>query len=176
MSTSKYPFQKMLNTNGVLEINTCISLSSKSHAVQFSLHLAQCTRATHWHHHTVRACRALHSYRNTETWLMSLNSCTTYNLKSFSTNHFNIENCRVCTCKYYTNVWQCALWNYNYTWMPPMVLILLLMMIAPPGTQYGIQQHSPVLVATLQTMQGKQKNPLKPVNWLIRIHCFCSPS
>jgi hypothetical protein len=50
------------------------------------------------------------------------------------------------------------------TWMPPMVLILLLMTTVPPGTQYGIQQHSPVLEATLQIVQGRQKYPSKPVS------------
>lgn len=44
-------------------------------------------------------------------------------------------------------------------WMPPRVLILVLITTVPPGTKKGIQQHSPVLVATLQTVQGRQKYP-----------------
>lgn len=46
--------------------------------------------------------------------------------------------------------------------MPPRVLILVLITTVPPGTKKGIQQHSPVLVATLQTVHGRQKYPRIP--------------
>lgn len=48
--------------------------------------------------------------------------------------------------------------------MPPSVLILDLIVIVPPGTQYGIQAHSPVLDAKLHIMHGKQKYDTIPKN------------
>lgn len=41
--------------------------------------------------------------------------------------------------------------------MPPMVLTLVLMATKPPGTQWGIRQHSLSRVAMRHSMQGKQQ-------------------
>ena len=52
------------------------------------------------------------------------------------------------------------------TSMPPRVLTLALKAIVPPGTQYAIQQHSPVREAMVHVVHGKQNSPFKPIIYI----------